>query len=174
MSKESGKEEKPVVIKFTRHLLKSKEEPVLVLPSYPSEKEKVITADELEALEKKTFGDDYLYYILISDEYFYLPSLDQVKKLLKKDKTDRLPYIPVIADCDDYSDVLLGALTKMTWTKGYAFGQLWFINEKMGFGHACNLVVDDTKTLYIIEPQNDGIYTWGQGIYSGKAYMVKF
>jgi hypothetical protein len=168
---------KPVVIKFTRHLLSPKEkEPVLVLPSLLEEerKEEKITDEELIALIQKTFGDNYQYYILISDEYFYLPSIDLVKRLLRKNKTDKLDYKPVVSDCDDFSDVLLGDLTKMTWTGGYAFGQLWFINEEMGFGHACNLFVDNTKTIYIIEPQNDGIYQWGQGIYSGKAYLVKF
>jgi hypothetical protein len=73
--------------------------------------------------------------------------------------------------CDDFSDVLLGQLTRKTWTQGFALGQIWYYTES--FGHACNLFCDGQK-IWIVEPQNDGIYEWGQGDYHGWAFMVKF
>jgi hypothetical protein len=79
----------------------------------------------------------------------------------------------LVHNCDDFSDVLLGCLTKKTWNQGYALGQLWYINEAKGFGHAVNLFVDEQPKIWVVEPQNDGIYEWGEGDYSGKAYMVK-
>jgi len=73
--------------------------------------------------------------------------------------------------CDDFSDVLLGQLTRKTWVQGFAIGQLWYFNPR--FGHAVNLFCDGEK-LWIVEPQNDQIVEWGTGDYSGKAFMVKF
>jgi hypothetical protein len=132
-----------------------------------------IGAAELEDLILETFGKNYSYHILISDDRFRTISVEAMRKLLAEDDTDTLPYIETYGDCDDFSDVLLGQLTRKTWTQGFAIGQLWYINEQKGFGHAVNLFCDGVK-IWIVEPQNDGIYSWGQGDYSGKAFMVKF
>jgi hypothetical protein len=132
-----------------------------------------ITADQLEDLILKTFGSNYQYHILISDEKFRTISAEAMRKLLAEDDTDTLPYIETYSDCDDYSDVLLGQLTRKTWTQGFALGQLWYINEQKGFGHAVNLFCDGTK-IWVVEPQSDLIVEWGTGDYSGKAFMIKF
>ena len=132
-----------------------------------------ITADQLEDLILKTFGSNYQYHILISDEKFRTISVEAMRKLLADDDTDTLPYIETYADCDDFSDVLLGQLTRKTWTQGFALGQLWYINEQKGFGHAVNLCCTGEEIL-VIEPQNDTIHKWGEGDYSGRAFLVKF
>jgi hypothetical protein len=133
-----------------------------------------ISADQLEKLILDTFGRDYQYHVLISDEKFRIITKDKVAELLAKDDTDKLPYIATYADCDDFSDVLLGSLTRMTWSQGFALGQLWYINPDKGFGHACNLFCDGQK-IWLVEPQNDRILEWGSDEnYKGYAYMVKF
>jgi hypothetical protein len=133
-----------------------------------------ITSEELVRLILSTFGSDYEYHILISDEWFRVISRDKMEKLLKEDDTDKLTYNSVVSDCDDFSDVLLGCLTKRTWNQGYALGQLWYYNEARNFGHAVNLFCDGEK-IWVVEPQNDNIVEWGKDdFYSGKAYMVKF
>jgi hypothetical protein len=76
--------------------------------------------------------------------------------------------------CDDFSDVLLGQLTRKTWNQGYAIGQIWWYCSE--FGHAQNLF-SDGKQIFIVEPQNDEITTWDaiKGQYKdARAYMVKF
>ena len=135
-------------------------------------KMRVITADKLEELVIKTFGSDYEYYVFISDYYFRTIDKETMEKLLREDDTNTLPYVAEIADCDDFSDVLLGSLTKKTWTQGFAIGQLWYYTER--FGHAVNLFCDGEK-IYVVEPQNDQIIEWCRDQdYCGKAYMVKF
>jgi len=134
---------------------------------------KEITADKLEDIILHTFGSDYQYHVLISDERFRTITKEQMEQLLAKDDTDTLPYIPTYADCDDFSDVLLGSLTRKTWQQGFAIGQLWYINIEKNFGHAVNVFCDGEK-IWIVEPQNDIILKWGTGDYSGKAFMVKF
>jgi len=132
-----------------------------------------ITVDELEDLILKTFGSNYSYHILLSDEKYRIITKQEMIKLLKSDNTDTLNYKSIYADCDDFSDVLLGSLTRKTWVQGFAIGQLWYINVEKRFAHAVNLFCDGSK-IWIIEPQNDAIIEWGTGVYSGKAFMVKF
>jgi hypothetical protein len=133
-----------------------------------------ITADELEKLILNTFGTQYQYFVAISDEWFRLIKYEDMVNLLKEDDTDTIPYVDTVFDCDDFSDVLLGSLTRKTWNQGYAIGNLWYINEELNFGHAVNLFVDDQRRMWIIEPQNDKIIQWGSTKeYSGKAYLVK-
>ena len=131
-----------------------------------------IDADQLIDIIIDTFGDED-YHLLISDEKYRVISKDEMAELLKKDDTNLLPYINTYADCDDFSDVLLGQLTKKTWSQGFAIGQLWFYTSK--WGHAINFFVDGEK-LWLIEPQNDQIFTWEsvkKKYPSAKAYMVK-
>jgi len=133
-----------------------------------------ITGDALEDLILKTFGSDYQYHILISDEWFRVITKEQMEQLLKEDDTDALPYVDTVADCDDFSDVLLGQLTRKTWQQGFALGQLWWFCSQ--FGHAQNLACTGDELL-IVEPQNDEITTWSdvKSKYpDAKAFMVKF
>lgn len=132
-----------------------------------------ITVDELEDLILKTFGSNYSYHILLSDEKYRIITKQEMMKLLREDDTDTLNYRHIYADCDDFADVLLGSLTRRTWVQGFAIGELWYINTEKRFGHAVNLFCDGSK-IWIVEPQNDSIIEWGTGDYSGKAFMVKF
>lgn len=171
---------KVTVLKFTRHNvnpLKVERRPSLkramlkLRALFPCRAE-VISADRLVELIVKTFGSDYEYYVFVSDGYFRTISRDVMQKLLKEDDTDKLPYIPEYADCDDFVDVLLGQLTRKTWNQGFAIGQLWYYTEE--FAHAVNLFSDGEK-IYIVEPQNDRIIEWcSEKFYCGRAYMVKF
>jgi len=132
-----------------------------------------MTAEHLVDLVLKTFGSDYEYHLLISDEKFRVITKPQMEQLLKEDDTDTLPYIATYADCDDFSDVLIGVLTKKTWVQGFAIGQLWFYTPT--YGHAIDVFCDGVK-IYLVEPQNDEISEWPAD-YKDKgwrAFMVKF
>jgi len=92
-----------------------------------------------------------------------------MEELLKQDDTNQLPYIVEYADCDDFSDVLIGSLTKKTWSQGLAIGQLWFFTPT--YGHAINFFCDGNK-IWLIEPQSDKIFEWPPDP-KAKAFMVK-
>jgi hypothetical protein len=135
-------------------------------------KAELIASEELENIILKTFGSNYEYHIVISDAVFRVITKEQMEQLLKNDDTDKLPYIPPeVFDCDDFSDVLLGSLTRKTIPQGFAIGQLWYYNDR--FGHAVNLFCDGEK-IWVVEPQNDSIIEWGTSDYSGFAFLVKF
>ncbi|MHA1664279.1 MAG: hypothetical protein ACTSVW_00385 [Candidatus Njordarchaeales archaeon] len=132
-----------------------------------------IHADQLINLIIKTFGNER-YHLLISDEVYRVISKEQMEELLKEDDTDQLPYIIEYADCDDSSDVLLGCLTKKTWSSGIALGQIWWFCSE--FGHAQNLFCDGEK-IWIVEPQTDTMMSWAdlkKRYPDIKAYMIKF
>jgi len=96
-----------------------------------------ISADKLEDLILETFGN-YPYHVLMSDEKFRVITKQQMEQLLKEDDTDTLPYIPPeLADCDEFSDVLLGSLTRKTWSQGFCLGQLWYYTPN--YGHALTI-----------------------------------
>jgi len=171
---------KVTVLMFTRHKIKplkverspSLKRTLLKLRLLFPCRAEVIKAEDLVNLIVKTFGSDYEYYVFISDNLFRTISREAMQNLLREDDTDTLPYIEETADCDDFSDVLLGQLTRKTWTQGYALGQLWYYTDQ--FGHAVNLFSDGEK-IYVVEPQNDRIYEWCENsFYCGKAYLVKF
>jgi len=132
-----------------------------------------ITAEKLEDLILATFSAEYQYHVLISDEKFRAITKEQMEQLLREDDTDTLPYIPTYGDCDDFSDALLGSVTRKTWIQGFAVGQLWYYTPR--WGHAVDLFCDKEK-IWLVEPQSDAIYEWPSD-YEEKgwrAFMVKF
>jgi hypothetical protein len=136
-----------------------------------SGEEPVVDYSVVEDAILRTFGTGYQYHVFVSDTRYRLPSVDTIKKFLDDDNTDKLGYEPDFSDCDDYAFALQGAQEKYFWGKGYAFGTLWYYNER--FGHAVNFFVDRDRQLWIVEPQNDSIMRWcGNQVYCGKAYVV--
>jgi len=78
----------------------------------------------------------------------YLPDLlikvykkEDVIDYLMLDEIDEIPYIAEEMDCDDFSALLYGKFAGLIWTNV----------------HALNWFIDDSKTLWFIEPQSDKI-----------------
>jgi hypothetical protein len=137
-------------------------------------KGEIVSSDEVVNIILSTFGRDYEYHLLVSDERYRLMTKEQLLNLLKQDKTDQYTWVEEDWDCDNFAEVLDGNIDEMTYPQGYAFGQLWFFTNT--FGHAINFAILDTKELILIEPQNDEIFTWENiklKYPEAKAYMVK-
>jgi hypothetical protein len=136
-----------------------------------SEEEPVVDYSVVEDVILKTFGTDYQYHVFVSDTKYRLPSIDTIRRFLSLDDTDWLNYVVDFADCDDYAFVLQGAQEKRFWGRGYAFGILWYYNER--FGHAVNFFIDRDRQLWIVEPQNDRVLKWCENRdYCGKAFVI--
>lgn len=137
-------------------------------------KGKIIDSNKVLEIILNTFGKDYYYHILISDERYRLMERKQLEELLKKDKTDQYQYIPEDFDCNNFAEVLDGNIDELTYPQGYAFGQLWFYTNE--FGHAINFAILEDESLVLIEPQNDEIFTWEdikKQYPEARAFMVK-
>jgi hypothetical protein len=98
-------------------------------------------------------------HIHVPDPLMDLPSLEDVKRFLKLDKTDELPYIKDKFDCDNYSGVLRGKALLYAQSKGENWAFAECESNKYG-GHRFNLVaVKPNATVYFIEPQDDSFFT---------------
>jgi len=110
---------------------------------------------ELQEIMKKNLPKDCR--ILLFDEKYRLPDLEEVKEYLKKDKTDEMEYIPDYQDCDTFARRLWGAFAMPGWGDTpltFSFSSV----------HAYNSITDKTKTYYLIEPQADRVF-------KGKDYL---
>ena len=89
--------------------------------------------------------------IILTDDIYYLTSLEEMEKLIKSDPTNKKKYQKDIWDCDSFSAELYGVI--------HLFGG--FImdcsvnNSKMR--HSVNGFIDKNLNVYIIEGETDKI-----------------
>jgi len=140
------------------------------IESYFCPKGEVVSAKEIIEKTKEEFGKKG-YQLLIPDSKYRTITKGAMKKLLEKTEVDQLPYKVPFYDCDDYAQALAGILTKMTWTQGYAIGELWFYHKEKNYGHAINMIFYDGEQLWCIEPQTSEIFKPKDYM---KAHMIKF
>jgi hypothetical protein len=117
-------------------------------------------------------GDDF--NIEFGDAYYGLPPKEYVEDVLDRTYFDREPYIlktmtiddkpwqRYLHDCDDFSRSLSGRFAHSDLS-GLALGELKVRltteeGEVKG-AHAINFFVDDTKRVWMIEPQSDQIFS---------------
>jgi len=95
------------------------------------------------------------------DSQYALLTKKQVEDFLKSDWTNFRLYRKEKFDCDDFAIILWGKFHEK------------FGNCSVGFAcsdeHAFNFCVDESRKLWIIEPQTDKIFTT-----SNKKYEIKF
>lgn len=106
-------------------------------------------------------------HVKLADGNYGLYSLQDLKRFLNHDKTDKYNYIKESFDCDDFADVLKGH--EREWFRfhkqpmGSTFGIVWGDirndeNSDKPRPHAVNYFIDDDKKLWLIEPQTDNIF----------------
>jgi len=62
-------------------------------------------------------------------------------------------YVPELYDCDDFAFRLWGQINSLPEWAGLSLGIIWFSEP----AHAMNIFVDIDGTVWLIEPQNDGM-----------------
>ena len=101
-----------------------------------------------------------------SDNNFYLPSLEEIKALVKSPELTIEPANSANEsfDCDDFAFAFKGNLCLFTRDKlklknsicvGIAWGEFKWFSEF----HACNWVLTNKMELFWIEPQFQKLYT---------------
>jgi hypothetical protein len=95
--------------------------------------------------------------MLITDESYTLKSKEDIELFLEKDDTDKMDYVSILFDCDDFAIRLLGSFKVPGWSNT-CLGILIIGYENEEDYHALNVFVDLKKDVYIIEPQTDVIY----------------
>lgn len=91
------------------------------------------------------------YNVNLSDNYFNLTDKDTAKKYSSEAKVAYKQWIREGHDCDNFSFAAMGY-----WSQGlisFAFGIAWSNN------HAFNIMVDNNKQIWIVEPQTNDYMT---------------
>ena len=119
-----------------------------------------ITSQELRMLLHMAHPHAKLY---LSDRTYRLCCMEDVRRFLKRDKTNRYKYIGKNEeyDCDDFAYRLMGQFSIPGWS-ALAFGIIWTKH------HALNCLIDEEKNFWFIEPQTDGLSRLkrrGQSVY---------
>jgi len=90
-----------------------------------------------------------------SDDSYKLVDYDHLRAFLEDNDVSNREYIPEKHDCDDFSFILMGDVTR--WDADLAFGIIWGITPE-GTGHAFNWFIDTDKKVWFVEPQTDEIF----------------
>lgn len=131
-------------------------------------------------LVPKTWKDLFLFFlkrllqrltIIIVDSY-YNPLEPEVLEDERLKALANIQYYPELFDCDDYACYAktIIAMRNLEDKKNYAFGQVYIISKKEGWGHALNFFITSNNNLYLYEPQNCKIYNFNPDEYD--VYMV--
>jgi hypothetical protein len=100
--------------------------------------------------------------VIMSDGYYFLYSTREIEKVLSEDLTDVQMWINTYFDCDDFSQVVAGAINQQL--KGIPFGILWYRGP--GVYHAVNCFYSkEEKKMKVVEPQTDRIYDFNKSKY---------
>jgi hypothetical protein len=117
----------------------------------------------------------------VADVLYVMPSEKEVKKMLFDSQIDSYVHtahtispISGLLDCDDFALLLHAHVVKTRYNDfkagkipksqlyPLAFGQIWYIDPKIGF-HAINICITHDKGVLLIEPQNDKIWKAKKG-----------
>jgi hypothetical protein len=110
------------------------------------------------------------YALHISDSSYTGYSLWELKEFMTNfDPTNLRVWIAEVFDCDDFSQVLEGAVN--SFFLGIPFGIIWYGPKDNSWGHSVNIFYSYTDNkVYLVEPQNDTFYEFNKSLWN--AYMV--
>lgn len=127
---------------------------------------KDITKEEIKKIVKDQLR--FTGSITFGDSQYCCPYKSDVVTYLKTDFTDTFQYKTELFDCDDFSRVLLGRFiewySQAKAERAICFGIIWgkILKEEeqdTNSGHSVNFFIDETGKLWLVEPQNDQLFT---------------
>jgi hypothetical protein len=105
----------------------------------------------------------YCLYCFVADGNYYLPTLEEIKTLIKKSFIEKYKYKIETFDCDDFALILHAWIRQKQyrdkWENPWAFGEVWGKFKKNEF-HAMNFVITRDKGFLLIEPQTDEVKSY--------------
>lgn len=91
--------------------------------------------------------------LFLSDSVFKLTSKEEAERFTEETKLKYEKYEEEKFDCDNFSFALMGYWSQAL--ESFAFGIAWSKN------HAFNILIDDKKQIWIVEPQTNEYYKFG-------------
>jgi hypothetical protein len=90
-----------------------------------------------------------------ADASYKLVNIDNLKMFVAKNNLSKLTYEPEKLDCDDFSFILQGDISR--YDSDLCVGIIWGITPE-GHGHAFNWAISTDRHLYWIEPQQNRVF----------------
>ena len=103
--------------------------------------------------------------VYLSDSFFNLTTKEEASKFSNETKVQYREWKQDNYDCDQFRFALMGY-----WSQGlisFAFGIAWSYN------HAYNLMIDNDRNIWIVEPQTNKYYTLDEIKNNTKYYPVR-
>lgn len=113
--------------------------------TYPKSYGKITLKEELEILSTLTNN------LQITDQYLQTTTVEEAKKFSAETKVFMGNWTPEDHDCDNFAAALWGYYNTGLWS--YAFGYA------RSAGHAFNIMIDNNKQIWIVEPQTNQYMT---------------
>ena len=112
------------------------------------------------------------YALHISDGSYTAYSIWELQEFLRNfDSTNLRVWISETFDCDDFAQVLQGAVNG--FFPGIAFGTIWYGAKNGAWGHAVNIFYDSAgNKAWLVEPQNDAFYEFDKANWNPWVVML--
>jgi hypothetical protein len=120
----------------------------------------IISYSELKGILSK-----YSPNVFISDNEFKVTDLSECKKFIESTKVQYKKWVKENHDCDNFSFELMGYFSESMYS--YVFGIAW------SNAHAFNFFVDETKQLYIVEPQTGKLIKIEEAVNNSNYYPIR-
>ena len=142
-----------IQLRIDNNMLRNNLDAFIQIPQQTSTKR--IDKIGLKKVLTETFGDTWIGVFDQSDNDYKLVDKEYFKSFLESNTINNLKYIPTQRDCDDFSDMLMGDVTR--FDSDLAVGTVWVITET-GCAHALNWMITTDEQIMLIEPQDDTIF----------------
>ena len=90
-----------------------------------------------------------------ADASYKLVNIDNLKLFVAKNNLSKLVYEPEKLDCDDFSFILQGDISR--WDSDLAVGIVWGVTPH-GQGHAWMWAIGTDRQLWFIESQSNHVF----------------
>lgn len=114
-----------------------------------------VTAQEVRTILENDSGIELKTSFNNADASYKCVDIDKLKLFVAKNNLARLTYEKEKLDCDDFSFILQGDVSK--YDSDLAFGIVWGVTPQ-GQGHAWNFALGTDRELWFIEGQTNCVF----------------
>jgi len=125
-------------------------------------KKNYLSRDELETLIQTTLDGKLTehFKLHMSDQKYYLPSIEDSKKLIEESKVSEYQWYDEVFDCDDFAIMLKAHFCKDAYRHqkrrhSHCLGIAWGMIPR---SHALNWMINDDYKLRFVDPMYGEIF----------------
>jgi len=118
------------------------------------------TPQTLSGVELGQILKPYCSNLWLSDATYSTIDKKALEEFLQINPANERKYVGELWDCDNFALELHASVSRMFADEGLngAFGEVWGNRASDDTGHAWNFFIDESKTLWYVEPQTDEVF----------------